>query len=152
MKKKCVICHKDYEARCKTQLTCCFACRKIHRQRVAIEWNHNHPDKVAEKNKKYAAAHRGQSIKSPLNENKAKQKTEIKLELGFRTEADDPQWVKDYAAADRLTRISMLVRELNNICIHKPIFTYGNVSLIYNTDKYYTLEADVIKRKRLEML
>ena len=62
---------------------------------------------------------------------------------------DDPKWVKDYINSDRLDRISMLARALNNVCVDKPIFTYGNLSQIYGTEKYYKLEQDVIKRKRL---
>ena len=152
----CIVCGKKFKQKCKHQLTCSFACRTKHRQETARLYKLNHPDKVKQY-QKTADVKRKEERRKPVNYvklmqqdlEKDKPEEPVKQFSTLDVKTDDPEWVKRYATSDRLTRLTMLSRELNNVCRDKPIFTYGKLSMIYGTDKYQILEADMIKRKRL---
>ena len=117
---KCVICGKEFKPRNSRHICCSFECQQEKKRRTARKWYQRHSGHY---------------------------KPEPKVLVD--AEQDEPLWIVEYKAADRLTKVTMLARELNNVCIHRPIFTYGNLSRIYNTEKYKTLEEDIFKRKRL---
>lgn len=61
----------------------------------------------------------------------------------------DPKWIKDYVHGDRLTKIAMLARALRDYKMDTEA-SYGRLSLIWDTDKYDSLEKQVFSRKRKE--
>lgn len=67
--------------------------------------------------------------------------------LGWNNKTQ-PEWIEKYQAADRLTKISMLAAALSYYHIEQT--SYGNLSVLWDTDKYRTFEYQVFKRKRLE--
>lgn len=149
MKKICVVCGNEFNAKCKTHICCSFACKEERRRRIAREWRRSHP----EANKEYRARKKNEKLAKKLF--KAEQEKPKEAETSWTLHLldvrdDDPDWIKIYANADIITQITMLARELNNVCVDDPMFTYGKLSQIRHTEKYYKLEEDTFKRKRLE--
>lgn len=135
MIKTCVICNKEFNAKKLDQLCCSAECSTKRQRNIAAEYRKTHPDKFSEWIKKSKAKRKArESLK------------DIKRKITVRE--DDPKWIKDYAAADRLTQISMLSIALTDLRVE--LMTYGKLSTYWDTEKYDQWEKQVLHAKRKE--
>ena len=159
MKCICCICGKEFNGRANATV-CSAICRMERNKRYAAKYRKKNPDKVR-------AQQRAYWNKTNVTEELDKIKQSDNLDLTFnpvvapdpkpkkKKKAKKPQpqytgskWAKVYTKADRLTKISMLSGALSLYEIAH--LTYGQLSLIWDTDKYNKLLQQVVNRKREE--
>lgn len=148
----CIICGKEFKPKNKVQKTCCFACRQEYKRIAAQQWKEKNKDKIQRYQQTQNDLRKKQTKRDKEEVDKLQQHKPVEVVHEPRIiicEPDDPKWILMYAKAGRLDRISLLARALNDICTDKPIFTYGNLSRIWGTEKYYKLEEQAILHKRL---
>lgn len=147
MKKICVICGKEFETNYKQVVTCSKECLEIRKKRCVKKYYQDNRDKLLEYQAKYQKEHR-KSLKP-----EKKNTVQAEFDHTIKAKEDDPRWIKDYAKADRLTKISMLARQMSDLGIKK--ISYGELSTFWNTLKYLDWEHMVLgilrsKEKRNE--
>ena len=151
----CIICGKEFKPKNKVQKTCCFACRQEYKRIAAQQWKEKNKDKIQKYQQTQNELRKKQTRQDKekvesLQQHKHIEEPVINAPRVIICEQDDPKWILKYAASGRLDRISLLARALNDICKDKPVFTYGNLSRIWGTEKYFKLEEQAIIHKRLE--
>lgn len=139
MKRKCIVCGKEFNPK-RTAITCSEECRVKRRQERARSYYAAHADEL----KSYQAEYEKKK-REKEEQKKQKKLLEEKLHI-LKAEKDDPQWIKDYCRADRLTQISMLAIALTDYQIQ--LMTYGKLSQLWLTDQYLAWEKQVFKLKR----
>lgn len=126
MVNKCIVCGRYFKASRWNQQVCSDECMKVRQKAIC-------------------AKHKSQIPKRP----KPKPKPIIKSDRSKITVLDnDPEWIKKYAKADRLTQISMLAVALSDYGIIK--ISYGQLSTKWDTAEYFKWESTVISKKRKE--
>lgn len=139
MKRICVVCGKEFNPK-RTAITCSEECRVKRRQERVRQYYHEHADEIKSYQREYAQAN-----KAKEEQKKQAQKREYKLHI-LKANEDDPQWIKDYCSADRLTQVTMLAIALTDYQIQ--LMTYGKLSQLWLTDQYLAWEKQVFKLKR----
>ena len=149
----CRICGKKFEGRANACI-CSGACRleanrqnakkyrllnpELYKQKQRDYWNRTHTKKEPVTKKSSEDPKKVTKLKSKhKDESKPKKHKEI---------AKDSEWAKKYAVADRLTKISMLSGALSKLEIAH--LNYGQLSLIWLSEKYYKLLQQVLERAK----
>lgn len=153
MIKVCKICGKEFEGRANSCI-CSGACRLEAQKEYQKEYKKRYPDKVKARQRKWWNDNRAfmPEIKSSDNialanvsdpkpkESKKKKKAEPKY--------TGSQWAEDYTTADRLTKISMLSKELSKYDIVH--LSYGVLSTMWDSGRYEALLHKVLRIKEQE--
>lgn len=148
----CKICGKKFEGRANGCI-CSGICRDQAKRDYAKKYRMSYPDRVKQ-NYKRCYENRKPNITSSDNiafdiaaaapKQKPKQNPMPKPR-NHKKIATDSNWAKVYAAADRLTKIAMLSSELSRLEIEH--ISYGQLSLIWLTQRYYSLLQQVLDIK-----
>ena len=152
MKKICIVCGLSFSTARKNQVCCSPACKHEHKKQTSAKYIQDHPEKAKEYQKKQNEERKQQ--RAEIAAEKAKDtKPRVVSEREFKAmqtkvNDNDPEWIKQYAAADRLTRISMLAIALTDSRIE--LMTYGKLSTFWETDQYHKWEQQVFNVKRKE--
>ena len=139
MKRICVVCGKEFNPK-RTAITCSEECRVKRRQERVRNYYREHADEIKSYQREYEQAKREKE-----EQKKQAHKREEKLHI-LKANKDDPQWIKNYCSADRLTKVSMLAIALTDYQIQ--LMTYGKLSQLWLTDQYLAWEKQVFKLKR----
>ena len=151
MIRSCKICGKQFEGRADATL-CSGTCRLEAKRRYAKEYRECHGDRVRAAQRKWWNNNRAKPVVISQSDNldltfesapkkKNKKKTPEPKYTGSK-------WAKVYTKANRLTKISMLSWQLSKLEIAH--LSYGELSLIWDTEKYNNLLYKVLKIKQEE--
>jgi len=149
----CKICGKEFEGRANASI-CSGACRLEAQRIYQKEYSLRNPEKSKASKRAYwnktqskeAAVAGTDSDNLDLNFKSVKQKKKkAKKRL---PKYKGSKWAEVYSKSDRLTRISMLSGELSRYEIDH--LSYGDLSLICDTEKYKRLLDRVLKIKQQE--
>ena len=132
MKKHCVVCGKIFETKRSNQICCSETCKFQRKKEISAKYVEEHKEDRKEYFKEYERTKR----------HRVEDKKEVK------PKKNDPEWIKKYQKADRLTKISMLARALSDYGI--VIMTYGALSIWWNSARYNRWEKQVFRLKRQE--
>lgn len=150
MKKVCRICGKTFEGRANATV-CSGVCRLEAKKLYAKEYKEKYPNKVKKSQKDhYEKVKNEKQIMQQLEEVKPKRKiayvrNETEAEK-YRNLCKESKWGRKYKAACRLDQIAMLSWALDYLGIAR--MSYGDLSVIYYTQKYDDLLKRVLNRMR----
>ena len=150
---KCRICGKEFKGRANSCI-CSGACRLEAQKEYQKKYRMLYPNKVKERQRKWWNENRAvmPEIKSSDNialanvsdpkpkASKKKKKVEPKY--------TGSKWAEDYTNADRLTKISMLSKELSKYDIAHV--SYGVLSTLWDSGRYEALLHKVLRIKEQE--
>ena len=150
MKKVCRICGKTFDGRANATV-CSGVCRLEAKKLYAKEYKEKYPNKVKKSQKDhYEKVKNEKQIMQQLEEVKPKRKiayvrNETEAEK-LRNLCKESKWGRKYKAAYRLDQIAMLSWALDYLGIAR--MSYGDLSVIYYTQKYDSLLKRVLNRMR----
>ncbi len=155
MIRTCIICGKQFEGRANATI-CSGVCRLEYKRRYQIKYKSLNREKVKEQQRKSYAKNYSAAVNITSSDNIAlniapdpKPKRKPKPKLKYRPEIfKDSQWGRDYYKSDRLVQISMLSAALSKYEIEH--LSYGQLSLIDGTEKYYSYLKQVLNIKKQE--
>ena len=151
----CKICGKEFEGRFNASV-CSPECKKENARIKAREYRECNAEKVRAAQRKWWNENRAVNITQSDNLDLGFATKEIKSKKSIKTKAKpEPKytgskWAKDYTKANRLTKISMLSWQLSKHEIAH--LSYGELSLIWDTEKYNNLLKRILDIKRQEEL
>lgn len=160
MIKTCKICGNQFEGRANREY-CSGVCKMEAKRRYQQNYKKINYEKIKSYQRTYypkrKATEKGLNITesdnialdiaaaAPAPKPKKKPKP-----LEHKKIATDSKWAKTYAAADRLTKISMLSWALDKLGIAH--LSYGQLSTKWLTNEYYSLLQQVLNRAKEEAI
>ena len=144
----CKICGKEFEGRYNSFL-CSTECKRENARIKARKYRECNPEKIKAAQRKWWNENRAINITqsdnlditfTPKKSSPKKKKPEPKY--------NSSKWAKVYTKADRLTKISMLSWQLSKNEIEH--LSYGELSIIWDTEKYNNLLKKVLDLKQQE--
>lgn len=150
MKKVCRICGKIFDGRANATV-CSGVCRLEAKKLYAKEYKEKYPNKVKKSQKDhYEKVKNEKQIMQQPEEVKPKRKiayvrNETEAEK-LRNLCKESKWGRKYKAAYRIDQIAMLSWALDYLGIAR--MSYGDLSVIYDTQKYDSLLKRVLNRMR----
>lgn len=147
MIRTCVICGKQFQGRANATL-CSGICRLESKRRYQREYTSINREKIKEQKRNYYKIASSDNIAlkfAPDPKPKPKPKPRKKLRSDM---FKGSKWARDYYNANRLVQISMLSAALSEYEIAH--LSYGQLSLIDDTEKYYSYLKQVLSLKENE--
>lgn len=150
---KCRICGKEFKGRANASI-CSAACRAEARKEYQKKYRMLYPDKVKARQRKWWNENRAVMPEIKSSDNIALANvSEPKPKASKKKKKVEPKytgskWADYYTKADRLTKISMLSKELSKYDIAH--LSYGSLSTLWNTGRYEALLHKVLRIKEQE--
>lgn len=152
---KCRICGKEFKGRANSCI-CSGACRLEAQKEYQKKYRLLYSNKVKDRQRKWWNDNRAKTQEIKRSDNIAlanvatsdpkpkKAKKKKKVEPKYT----GSKWAEDYTNADRLTKISMLSKELSKYDIAHV--SYGVLSTLWDSDRYEALLHKVLRTKEQE--
>lgn len=145
----CRICGKEFEGRANSCI-CSGTCRLEAQKEYQKKYRMLYPDKVKDRQRKWWNDNRAKKpeIKSSDNIALANVATSEPKPKKVEPKYTGSKWADDYTKADRLTKISMLSKELSKYDIAHV--GYGVLSNMWDSGRYEALLHKVLRIKEQE--